>query len=315
MGSGGRQRSCCRQHGVFTIGATATAAVKTAVMVEDIAATVWAALQIGAPEPLDDDLVERLHHRYTTAYGQPTVQAVGVPEMRELDTFEVWFVTGSQHLYGPATLELVARQAAEVAAALDASAAIGVRVVAKPVVTDADGIRRVCQEANAAPACVGVITWMHTFSPAKMWIAGLSALQRPLLHLHTQYHGEIPWDGIDMDFMNLNQAAHGDREFGFMAARMRLERKVVVGHWTDPEVGDRIGVWASAACAKRDWEVGRIARFGDNMRDVAVTDGDKVEAQRRLGFSVDTFGVGDLVALVDADLRCRGRRARRPVPG
>ena len=219
--------------------------------------------------------------------------------MRELDTFEVWFVTGSQHLYGPATLELVARQAAEVAAALDASAAIGVRVVAKPVVTDADSIRRVCQEANAAPACVGIITWMHTFSPAKMWIAGLSALQRPLLHLHTQYHGEIPWDGIDMDFMNLNQAAHGDREFGFLAARMRLERKVVVGHWTDPEVGDRIGVWASAACAKRDWEVGRIARFGDNMRDVAVTDGDKVEAQRRLGFRVDTFGVGDLAALVD----------------
>ena len=140
---------------------------------------------------------------------------------------------------------------------------------------------------------------MHTFSPAKMWIAGLDVLQRPLLHLHTQYHRAIPWDTIDMDFMNLNQAAHGDREFGFIAARMRLERKVVVGHWSESEVQDRIGAWSRAACAKHDWQTGKIARFGDNMREVAVTEGDKVEAQRQLGFSVNTYGVGDLVAVVD----------------
>jgi L-arabinose isomerase len=220
--------------------------------------------------------------------------------MRDLGSYEVWFVTGSQHLYGPETIETVGSHATEVAATLDASSSIPVRVVAKPVVTDADGIRAVCLAANAAPECVGVVVWMHTFSPAKMWIAGLEALQRPLLHLHTQYHREIPWDGIDMDFMNLNQAAHGDREFGFIAARMRLERKVVVGHWTDDEVQERLGAWTRAACAKRDWETGRIARFGDNMREVAVTDGDKVEAQRRLGFSVNTYGVGDLAARVAA---------------
>ena len=185
------------------------------------------------------------------------------------------------------------------AAALDAAPAIPVRVVAKPVVTDADGIRGLFLEANANPACVGVIAWMHTFSPAKMWIGGLDALQRPLLHLHTQYHREIPWDTIDMDFMNLNQAAHGDREFGFLAARLRIERKVVVGHWTDAEVHDRIGAWTAGRRAKRDWETGRVARFGDNMRDVAVTEGDKVEAKRRLGFSVNTYGVGDLVAVID----------------
>jgi L-arabinose isomerase len=132
-----------------------------------------------------------------------------------------------------------------------------------------------------------------------MWIAGLRALQRPLLHLHTQYNREIPWDGIDMDYMNLHQAAHGDREFGFIAARMRLERKVVVGHWSDQQVQDRIGAWTRAACARHDWEHLRIARFGENMREVAVTDGDKVEAQRRLGFSINGYGVGDLAAVVD----------------
>ena len=218
--------------------------------------------------------------------------------MRDLGTYEVWFVTGSQHLYGPETLETVAAHATEVAAALDAAASIPVRVVAKPVVTDADGIRALFLEANATPACIGVIAWMHTFSPAKMWIGGLTALQRPLLHLHTQHHGEIPWDAIDMDFMNLNQAAHGDREFGFMAARLRIEHKVVAGHWTTTEVHERVGAWTRAAAAKRDWETMRIARFGDNMRDVAVTEGDKVEATRRLGFRVDTFGVGDLVAVI-----------------
>jgi L-arabinose isomerase len=217
----------------------------------------------------------------------------------DLSASEVWFVTGSQHLYGPKTLETVARDSTEIAAALDAVTAIPARVVIKPVLTGSDEIRALVMAANADPNCVGVITWMHTFSPAKMWIAGLSALQRPLLHLHRQYSREIPWDAIDMDYMNLHQAAHGDREFGFIAARMRLERKVVVGHWSDPQVHDRIGAWTRAACARHDWEQLRIARFGANMREVAVTDGDKAEAQRRLGFSVNGYGVGDLVAAVD----------------
>ena len=220
--------------------------------------------------------------------------------MLNLSSNEVWFLTGSQHLYGPETLQRVAEHAAAIAAALDASAAIPVRVVPKPVLTGSDGIRQVMNEANASPTCVGVVAWMHTFSPAKMWIAGLELLRKPLLHLHTQYNREIPWAEIDMDFMNLNQAAHGDREFGFIAARLRLERKVVVGHWADAEVQERIGAWSRAACARHDWESGRIARFGENMREVAVTDGDKVEAQRRLGFSVNGYGVGDLVARVEA---------------
>jgi L-arabinose isomerase len=224
----------------------------------------------------------------------------------DLGASEVWFVTGSQHLYGPDTLATVARNATEIAAGLDAAGAIPTRVVVKPVLTGSDEIHALVMEANASPTCVGLITWMHTFSPAKMWIAGLGALQRPLLHLHTQYNREIPWDGIDMDFMNLNQAAHGDREFGFIAARMRLQRKVVVGHWSDAAVQERIGTWARAACARHDWEHLRIARFGENMREVAVTDGDKVEAQRRLGFSVNAYGVGDLAAAVndatDADV-------------
>jgi L-arabinose isomerase len=216
-----------------------------------------------------------------------------------INRYEVWFVTGSQHLYGPDVLETVAEHATAIAAALDASEAIPVRVVAKPVLTGPDGIVGLVHAANADPTCVGLITWMHTFSPAKMWIAGLEALHKPFLHLHTQFNREIPWADIDMDFMNLNQAAHGDREFGFIAARLRLERAIVVGHWEDPAVQARIGGWTRAACAKRDWETARIARFGENMREVAVTEGDKVEAQRRLGFSINGYGVGDLVAVVN----------------
>lgn len=220
--------------------------------------------------------------------------------MLDLAANEVWFVTGSQHLYGPEVLDTVAEHSRTIAAALDAAPAIPVRVVFKPVLTGADGIRRLVAEANLDPSCIGLITWMHTFSPAKMWIAGLESLQKPFLHLHTQFNREIPWSDIDMDFMNLNQAAHGDREFGFMAARLRLERKVVVGHWGDASVQEQIGVWARAASARADWQRGRIARFGDNMREVAVTEGDKVEAQRRLGFSINTWGVGDLVEAIDA---------------
>ena len=220
--------------------------------------------------------------------------------MIELEDFEVWFVTGSQHLYGPTTLDTVADHSRAIAAALDASATIPVRVVFKPVLTGSDGIRDLVMEANASPTCIGLVVWMHTFSPAKMWIAGLTSLHKPLLHLHTQFNREIPWADIDMDFMNLNQAAHGDREFGFIAARLRLERTVVAGHWEDPAVQLRIGSWARAAAARRDWETMRICRFGENMREVAVTEGDKVEAQRRLGFSVNGYGVGDLAAVVDA---------------
>jgi len=216
----------------------------------------------------------------------------------DLKQLEVWFVTGSQHLYGPDTLEHVAQHSGQIAQALDEAAAIPVRVVFKSVLTTPDEILRLCREANNAERCVGLITWMHTFSPAKMWIAGLRALQKPLLHLHTQYNRDIPWAEIDMDFMNLNQAAHGDREFGFIGSRMRLERKVVVGHWQDLTVQAGVGAWARAASAWNDAQGARFARFGDNMREVAVTEGDKVNAQMRLGYSVSGYGVGDLVRFV-----------------
>lgn len=213
----------------------------------------------------------------------------------DLSQYEIWFVTGSQHLYGPETLEEVAQHSQAIASALNEATAIPVRVVFKPVVKTPDEITHLCREANNAPNCVGLITWMHTFSPAKMWISGLRALQKPFLHLHTQYNRDIPWADIDMDFMNLNQAAHGDREFGFIGARMRLERKVVVGHWQEHDVQASIGAWARAACAWADAQGARFCRFGDNMREVAVTEGDKVSAQMRLGYSVNGYGVGDLV--------------------
>lgn len=219
--------------------------------------------------------------------------------MIDLKGYEVWFVTGSQHLYGPKTLETVAEHSREIAGFLSASTQVPVQVLFKPVLTTPEAIRGLCLEANSANNCVGLITWMHTFSPAKMWIAGLSLLKKPFLHLHTQYNREIPWAEIDMDFMNLNQAAHGDREFGFIGSRMRLNRKVVVGHWQDEDVQAEIGTWTRAACAWADWQSAKIARFGDNMRDVAVTEGDKVEAQIRLGYDVYGFGVGDLVRAVN----------------
>jgi L-arabinose isomerase len=215
--------------------------------------------------------------------------------MIDLKQFEVWFVTGSQHLYGPETLEKVAEHSKTIAQALSHSAKIPVNVVFKPVLTTPEAIRELCLEANAARNCVGLITWMHTFSPAKMWIAGLRALQKPFVHLHTQYNRDIPWADIDMDFMNLNQSAHGDREFGFIGSRLRQNRKVVVGHWQDDDVQASLGVWTRAACAWHDAQGAKIARFGDNMREVAVTEGNKVDAQIRLGYSVNGYGVGDLV--------------------
>lgn len=216
-----------------------------------------------------------------------------------LRDYEVWFLTGSQPLYGPEAIEQVATHSREIAAALDASDSIPTQVIFKPVLTTSESILQVCMEANMSPNCVGVIAWMHTFSPAKNWIAGLMALQKPLAHLHTQYNRDIPWAAIDMDFMNLNQAAHGDREFGFIVSRLRLNRKVIVGHWQEPDVQTQIGGWARAACGWHTIRNARIARFGDNMRSVAVTEGDKVEAQSRLGCSVNGYGVGDLVAYVN----------------
>lgn len=219
--------------------------------------------------------------------------------MIDLKKYEVWFVTGSQHLYGPKTLEQVSANSRQIAQALGASAEIPVQVVFKPVLTTPEAIFQLCLEANSAKDCVGLITWMHTFSPAKMWIAGLNLLKKPFLHLHTQFNREIPWAEIDMDFMNLNQSAHGDREFGFIGSRMRLNRKVVVGHWGDAEVQKSIGVWARAASAWADWQGMKVARFGDNMRDVAVTEGDKVQAQIQFGYDVYGYGVGDLVKIVN----------------
>jgi L-arabinose isomerase len=211
---------------------------------------------------------------------------------------EVWFLTGSQGLYGPETLDQVADQSRAIADRLD-DGGLPVRIVWKPVLLDSGSIHRQILDANSAPECVGVIAWMHTFSPAKMWIAGLDALQKPLLHLHTQAEMALPWSTIDMDFMNLNQAAHGDREFGYIQTRLGVPRKTVAGHVESPAVASRIAEWTRAALGRDELRSLRLARFGDNMRDVAVTEGDKVEAQLRFGVSVNTYGVNDLVAVVD----------------
>ncbi|MGC9469546.1 MAG: L-arabinose isomerase [Anaerolineae bacterium] len=219
--------------------------------------------------------------------------------MIDLKNYEVWFVTGSQNLYGEEALRQVAEDARRIAEALAASDRLAANVVFKPIVTTPEEIANVCVAANSDPACIGLITWMHTFSPAKMWIAGLSALRKPFVHLHTQFNRDIPWGEIDMDFMNLNQSAHGGREFGFIVSRMRRNRKVIVGHWQDEEVLAQLDTWMRAAAAWQDMQGAKIARFGDNMREVAVTEGDKVAAQIRLGYSVNGYGLGDLVAYVD----------------
>src|ERR1700712_3084815 len=215
------------------------------------------------------------------------------------EQLECWFLTGSQGLYGPETLDQVAGQSVQIAETLDGSDDLPFRIVWKPVLTDADAIRRIMLEANASDECIGVVAWMHTFSPAKMWIAGLDALHKPLLHFHTQANVDLPWQTIDMDFMNLNQAAHGDREFGYIQSRLGVARTTVVGHASEPRTAERIGSWARAAMAVATMKSLRLARFGDNMRDVAVTEGDKVEAERHFGVSVNTYGVNDLVAVVD----------------
>lgn len=220
--------------------------------------------------------------------------------MTDLKNFEVWFITGSQHLYGEETLKQVAAHSQEIASFLNAAKEIPVSIIFKPIVTTPEEILSVCKEVNNAKNCIGIITWMHTFSPAKMWINGLKILQKPLLHLHTQFNRDIPWNDIDMDFMNLNQSAHGDREFGFMVSRLRMERKVVVGYWKDESTIKSIEVWCRAAAGWNDWQGAKFVRFGDNMRYVAVTDGDKVEAEYQFGFSVNTHGIGDLVKVINS---------------
>ncbi len=220
-------------------------------------------------------------------------------QLPDLKKWSVWFVTGSQHLYGEETLRQVDEHSAKIADTLNASKHIPVQVIFKPVVKTPEEIYNLINAANNDSSCIGIIIWMHTFSPAKMWINGLKILRKPMLHLHTQFNRDIPWSTIDMDFMNLNQSAHGDREFGFIMSRMRMNRKVVAGHWQDPEVQKKINIWARAAAGWQDWQGARFCRFGDNMRQVAVTEGDKVEAEIKFGYSVNTYGIGDLVAVIN----------------
>ncbi|MGC9942763.1 MAG: L-arabinose isomerase [Verrucomicrobiota bacterium] len=217
-----------------------------------------------------------------------------------LKSLEVWFVTGSQHLYGPETLKKVAAHSLQISRALNAASPIPVKVVFKPVLVTPDAVTELCRTANNAANCIGLITWCHTFSPSKMWINGLKQLAKPVAHLHTQFNRDIPWATIDMDFMNMNQAAHGDREHGFIWSRLRKNRKVIVGFWQEKSVQEKIGAWARAAAAWHDWQGAKFVRFGDNMREVAVTEGDKVSAQIKFGFAVNSYGVGDLVQRVNA---------------
>ncbi|MFH2116336.1 MAG: L-arabinose isomerase, partial [Spirochaetota bacterium] len=219
--------------------------------------------------------------------------------MTDLKQFNFWFVVGSQDLYGEETLRQVSEHARIMADGFSKDTALPGTLVLKPTVLDPVGIRRVFEEANADQSCAGIITWMHTFSPSRMWIAGLAANRKPLLHLHTQFNRDIPWASIDMDFMNLNQSAHGDREHGYIHARMRLPRKVVTGHWEEAALRQRMGLWMRAACAFADGRTSTVVRWGDNMREVAVTEGDKVAAQLRFGWQVNGWGLGDLVDKID----------------
>ena len=220
--------------------------------------------------------------------------------MIDIKKYEVWFATGSQHLYGEKTLLEVAEHSENIVKEFNNSSIIPVKIIFKPVLTTPDSIYKLCLEANTSENCIGIITWMHTFSPAKMWINGLKILKKPFVHLHTQFNQDIPWSEIDMDFMNLNQSAHGGREFGFICTRMKKNRKVIVGHWKDENVRKKLAIWMRVACAWQDAQGGKIARLGDNMREVAVTEGDKVEAQMKLGYSVNGYGLGDLVGFMDS---------------
>ena len=214
--------------------------------------------------------------------------------------YKFWFCTGSQDLYGEECLRKVAEHSAKIVEGLNASGRLPFEVVLKPTLIDPATIRRTLNEANEDGECAGVITWMHTFSPAKMWILGLKEYRKPLCHLHTQFNEEIPYDTIDMDFMNENQSAHGDREFGHMVSRMGIERKIIVGHWANAEVQEKIGSWMRTAIGIMESSHIRVCRIGDNMNNVAVTEGDKVEAEVKFGWEIDHYCVNDAVEYVNA---------------
>ena len=220
--------------------------------------------------------------------------------MQQTKNYKIWFATGSQDLYGDECLRKVAEHSAKIVESLNASGKLPFEVLLKPTLIDQASIRKTFNEANNDPECAGVITWMHTFSPAKMWIIGLQEYKKPLCHLHTQFNEEIPYDTIDMDFMNENQSAHGDREYGHIVSRMGIERKVIVGHWSDPEVVEELAQWMTTALGVMESSHIRVCRFGDNMNNVAVTEGDKVEAQIKFGWEIDHYNVNDLVEYVDA---------------
>jgi L-arabinose isomerase len=219
--------------------------------------------------------------------------------MINLQVPEIWFITGSQHLYGQEALDQVAAHSRHIVRELNATRRLPLKLIYQPILTRSEEVRALCLRANNEPNCAGLILWMHTFSPSKMWIGGLLSLIKPFLHLHTQFNRDLPWAEIDMEFMNLNQSAHGDREAGFIHTRLQLNRKVVVGHWSDPEAQDRMAAWMRAARAWHDWQGAKFARFDDNMREVAVTEGDKVAAEAKFGYSVNGYGIGDLVKCVD----------------
>lgn len=219
--------------------------------------------------------------------------------MLNIKKYQFWLVTGSQDLYGEETLRQVAEDSKKMVDGLNDSNTIDFELVWKPTVRNSSEIYDVCNAANNDENCAGIITWMHTFSPSKMWIHGLSILRKPQLHFHTQFNSEIPWETMDMDFMNLNQSAHGDREFGFINARMRNSNKIVVGHWEEDEVRGEINNWTRVAVGYVEGRKIKIARLNDNMRDVAVTEGDKVEAAIKLGWTIDGFGIGDLVEIIN----------------
>ena len=218
--------------------------------------------------------------------------------MQQFQQNEVWFVIGSQHLYGQRTLQQVKEQAEKVVAHLN-QAGLPVKLVQKPLATTPDEITALCRDANYQDNCLGLLVWLHTFSPAKMWINGLRRLEKPLLQFHTQFNAQIPWDSMDMDFMNLNQTAHGGREFGFIGARMRQQHSVVAGHWEDRQAQEGISRWMRVCAAKHESQHLKVARFGDNMREVAVTEGNKVSAQIQFGYSVNGYALGDLEQVVN----------------
>ncbi|MFC4094948.1 L-arabinose isomerase [Euzebyella saccharophila] len=219
--------------------------------------------------------------------------------MNKISNKEIWFVTGTQHLYGPETLKQVAENSKIIAEALNESTHISLTIVHKAILKTPSEILEFCVSVNTSDKCIGIIGWMHTFSPAKMWVNGLKILNKPLCHLHTQFNAEIPWSSIDMNFMNLNQSAHGDREFGHIMSRMRINRKVVVGHWKEKRIQHKIGVWSRVALGVDEMKNLKVARFGDNMREVAVTEGDKVGAQIKFGMSVNGYDSSDITSRIE----------------